>query len=109
MKFFISDRKLWQTQDGEIVEDSDPRKSGASLFLPKGGTLPLAEAERLGLAPKAEPEPGAATVTENPEATEDAAQDTEEKAIEAPAENKAIRSPEENKSIEPKRKRKKAA
>lgn len=99
MKFFISDRKLWRTRDGEIVEDSDPRKSGASLFITKGGTLPIAEARRLGLVdePKAE--------QQEPEAAEQ-----EEKAIDGPVENKAILSPAENKSIEPKRRgRKKAA
>lgn len=99
MKTFISDRKLWQTQDGEIVEDSDPRKSGAKLFLPKGGTLPLAEARRLGLVD--EPKTDLAKPAEQEE--------PEEKAIEGPAENKAIESPAENKAISPKRRRKQAA
>lgn len=104
MKFFVSDRKLWQTPDGEVVEDSDPRKSGARLLLPKGGTLPIAEAQRLGLIdqPKMEPSEPETTITESEE-------EPEVKAIEAPAENKAIEAPEENKSIEPKRRRKRAA
>lgn len=56
---WTSDRRIYLTRDGQVVEHSDPRK--ATLLVPAGGSLPLARAVALGLSP--EPEPKAKPTT----------------------------------------------
>jgi hypothetical protein len=53
---WTSDRKLWKTADGDVVEDGDAR--AAFLFATEGTLIPLKQAEELGLVkPKKKAEP----------------------------------------------------
>lgn len=44
---WTADRRIYLDKDGKAVEADDPTR--ASLLVAQGGTLPLEEAERLGL------------------------------------------------------------
>lgn len=44
---WTSDRRLYLNADGAVVEADDP--SRVSLLVAAGGTIPLADAERLGI------------------------------------------------------------
>jgi hypothetical protein len=66
---YTADRRLYLNAEGKVVEADDPTR--ASLLVGQGGTLPLDQAQRLGLV------------------------DAEEKAAKAPA-NKA-KAPVDNK------------
>lgn len=54
---WVSDRKLWKTTDGRVVEDGDP--AAAVLYATPGDPVRLVEAQTLGLVvvdPPAEPD-----------------------------------------------------
>lgn len=44
---WVSDRRIYLNAIGQAVEASDPAR--VSLLVAQGGTIPLADAERLGL------------------------------------------------------------
>lgn len=50
---WITDQKIWRTTDGRLVRDGDV--DAAVLFATPGDPIPLASAQRLGLAPLPEP------------------------------------------------------
>lgn len=52
---WITDQKIWRTDDGRLVRDGDV--DAAVLFATPGDPIPLASAQRLGLAPLPEPAP----------------------------------------------------
>jgi hypothetical protein len=47
MTMYTSDRRLWITNDGKLVEEGDPR--AALLLVGEGGQLSDEDAERYGL------------------------------------------------------------
>lgn len=51
---WITDQKIWRTDDGRLVRDGDVE--AAFLFATPGDPIPLADAQRMGLAP-VEPAP----------------------------------------------------
>lgn len=69
--------KLWKTADGAIVPDGDPR--AAFLFATPGDEIPEAEAEELGLVPKAKVSVKATAKAgrKHRESVEEAAEDAE--------------------------------
>lgn len=69
---YIADRRLYLDEDGNVVEEGDPRKR--TLLVHEGGTLPYERAQALGLI--------------------------EEKAQAAPAENKQRAAAPENKAAD---------
>lgn len=50
---WTSNRRLYLTKDGRVVEADDPAR--ATLLVPIGGTILLADAERYGLITPPEP------------------------------------------------------
>lgn len=82
---YFSDRRLFLTETGEVVEDGDPRAH--SLLVCKGGALPYADALKYGLLPS------------RSDMQEPAETGIEEKSIPAAPENKMITGPPEDKSI----------
>jgi enoyl-CoA hydratase/carnithine racemase len=76
---WTADRRLYLDKDGKVVEASDPDR--ASLLVNTGGTLPLEQAQALGLVqPAAAPQEAAQKLAGPPAAN---------KAQGAPGENKA--------------------
>lgn len=75
---WTADRRLYLDKNGKVVEADDPGR--VSLLVAQGGSIPLVQAEALGL------------VTVQPAVVEAA------KAQAAPAENKAKASAPENKA-----------
>lgn len=60
--YWEATERLYLTEEGEVVGHSDPRK--LTLLVPKGGRLPIGQAEALGLTREA--------IAEAPEPTEKA-------------------------------------
>jgi hypothetical protein len=50
---YVADRRLYLDKDGKVVEADDPTRQ--SLLISSGGTMPEADARRLGLMDVDEP------------------------------------------------------
>ena len=61
-----SDRRLYVDANDQVVEADDPTR--AKLLVSKGGTIPMEEARRYGLAPDAHDAP---TAQERPSETKE--------------------------------------